>query len=308
MPTETEQLETASRIRRALGLIADALNDNIPLKIALQSLPILWSTFIVQVFHDRLYDANTSSLNKVGTVAAALVFTISLLAIVLTAVKTQRDRARESTLRNSVRSCSKEIELRKTIAEADFMLETQRNRHFREAASSLQPSEDVRSFVGGAMCPGDRISAALDELGNCFSSVSNIARTDFTLSGAIAISTRYAKPRSTKWEWVHRPTMEGTASIDELTRNKSAFTIVASGKTFFYANDKQEAAKRGEYYLDGRDKTYGGGSIVCAEVDEEIGKWRMRLIVSISTYGRKIVESGKGGDEVSRQTLRTVYE
>ena len=123
----------------------------------------------------------------------------------------------------------------------------------------------------------------------------------------IAISNKNSSAKSLEWTWVSVPKTEGTAELKDLLSNQSAFSIVASGrKTFYYANDKKEAAKNKEYYMDGRDNTYGSGSIVCTEIDEDIGKWRIRLIISISTYGKMIV--GQDMIDAGADVARTYEE
>ena len=287
-------------------LIADALNDTVVLKVVLQSLPLFWSTIISPVFHDQLYDSTSGNLNNTGRVIVVLTFGVSLVLTLLTSIKTQADRKQENKLRSDIDSYQTEVNLRSSLAESDIMLEEQRNRHFRTVGPELKPDEGVRRFVASAMTPAKRINAALDELSSCFGTVSGIPRTDFMLSGAIAIAKKNTRLKDLQWGWVSEPALEGTASLDELIKNPSAFSIVANGRPFYYANDKIAAAEKGEYYLDGKDRTYHGGSIVCTEVVEAIGDWRIRLIISISTYGKRIVEEAEEREDP--QLVQTLYE
>lgn len=294
-----------NRVLKALYYLADALNDNLLLKIILQALPIIWTTVIVQRWHSIFYNSESGNLNALGGTIAGILAVISIFVLILTTIKSSLDKIEKENTDKDIDSYQGEIELRRALTEAESTLEDRRNRHFRHAVEEMKSDEPIHTFVSSAMYPMERINTALDGLGECFSKLSGISRTEFTLSGAVSIENKNSKNKNMDWNWISIPTLEGTASIAELLKNKSAFNIVASGSPFYYANDKKAAANKGEYYLDGRDKSYGSGSIVCSEIDEEIGKWRIRLILSISTYGKQIANDDELREGVS---LETVYE
>lgn len=294
-----------NRLVKALYYLADALNDNLFWKIFFQALPIIWTTAIVQIWHSTFYNNETGNLNELGITIAVILAIISIFILILTNVKSSIDKKEKEKTEKDIDSYLGEIELRRALSEAESTLEDRRNRHFRHAVEDMKSTDSIHAFVSNAMYPMERINTALDGLSECFSKLSGISKTDFTLSGAVSIENKNSRNKNLDWDWISIPTMEGTASITDLLKNKSAFSIVANGMPYYYANDKKIASKKGEYYIDGRDKAYGIGSIVCAEIDEEIGKWRIRLILSISTYGKQITNEDELGDGVS---LATVYE
>ncbi len=300
-----KKVKKENRISIALYCIAELLNDYWLIKVVFQALPIIWTTVILHIFHDKLYDSSTGNLNALGVILACVIVVVSAALLVLTDVKASKDKKETEKTKNDMISYQAEIDLRRELTKAETTVEERRNRHFRNSVGKIKNSDPVNIFVSKTMDPMERISTALDGLGQCFSSLSRIASNEFTLSGAIAIENTNSKNKTTPWKWISLSTMEGTASIEELLKHNSSFKLVASGRPFFYANDKKEAADNGEYYWDGRDKTYGTGSIVCSEIDEKIDNWRIRLIISISTYGKQILsqeEIDNGAD------IAVVYE
>jgi len=296
-----------NRLKDAMYLIADELNDHIGWKVFLQILPAIWTTVIVQAFHSNFY-TQEGNLNVWGLGIAIVTAVISAVLLVFSDLKMKKDKEAKEQQEADMDVYESEIGVRQAVTEAEISLEEDRNRILRDKINEYMVDETVQQFVSNAISPIERINNSFGELSGCFSKLSGFPRSEFTLSGAVAIVNMNAKKnwKTLDWQWLSIPTMEGTAGIDELITNDSAFSVVASGKkTFYYANDKEEATKKNEYYLDGRDSTYGSGSIVCAEIDEEIGKWRIRLIVSISTYGKMIV----GKDDIKEgANLELTYE
>lgn len=294
-----------NRIVTALYCFADALNDFWWLKFFLQALPIIWSTVVLPVFHNIFFDSQTGNLNAEGIIIAIVIFCLSSSLLLLTDLKSSKDKKKKEKTEEDMVSFQAEINLRRALTIAESTLEDRRNRHFRRSVGKVKNTEPVHIFVNKTMYPIERISTALDGLSECFSMLTEIPRTDYTLSGAIAIENINSKSQAINWRWISIPALEGTASISDLLNNNSSFKIVADGKPYYYANDKLEASEKGEYFLDDRDESYGVGSIICTEIAEEIQKWRIRLIISVSTYGKQILSK----EEIANgANVTVVYE
>ena len=284
--------------------LADKINDTLWIKVILQAFPIVWTTVIVQIGRS-LFITEKGGLNLLGGGIAIISAGISIFILVITGIKSQQDKKEKNKLDKNVSVYTSEIELRKAITNAECTLEDRRNRHLRTWIERHQSNDTISAFVNEALNPKERINTVFDGLSECFEEVTELQKAEVFQSAAIAIENTsiYQKP---KWEWIVNPPVEGTPSLDKLLSEKSSFKIVADGIPFFYANDKKLAAKEKKYILDGRDKVYNGeGSIICCEIDETINNWKIRLIISISTYGKKIVSNT---DEQAGIQIKTVYE
>ena len=286
-----------------LDFIADKLNDIVWLKVLLQALPVIWTTVILQIWRPFFYQPD-GSLTKLGGGIAIGLALGSIALMIITGLKSKKDKKDNQIMDREINSYENEIELRKAITGAESTIEERRNRQLRMWIENNRPDEILCLFVDQARNPKERVNTALDELGKCFEEITELQKDEIYQSAAIAMVNTNS-PKDPEWEWISQPPPEGTATLETLLSTNSAFKTVASGEPFFYANDKIKASSEGRYALDGRDSTYGNGSIICFEVGEQIGKWKIRLIISISTYGKTIVSIGdqsKGIDE------KKVYE
>lgn len=286
-----------------LNFIADKLNDIVWLKVLLQALPVIWTTVILQIWRPVFYQADGRFTKLGGGIAIGLALgSISLM--IITGLKSKKDKKDNQMMDREIDSYENEIELRKAITGAESTIEERRNRQLRMWIENNRPDESLCSFVDQARNPKERVNTALDELGKCFEEITELQKDEIYQSAAIAMVNTNS-PKDPEWEWISRPPLEGTATLETLLSTNSAFKTVASGEPFFYANDKIKASSEGRYTLDGRDNTYGNGSIICFEVGEQIGKWKIRLIISISTYGKTIVSIG---DQSKGIEEKKVYE
>ena len=227
--------------------------------------------------------------------------------MILTGLQSKKDIDTKEKYNIEAEAYAGEVELRKTITDAECMLEERRNNHLRDWLEQNLLQKDVLQFVDGARNPREGIRAALDGLRECFAQVSEVSKSNIYISAAISVVNKNSSKKP-EWEWLVAPPSEGTASLVELLNknNNSAFNIVIQGTPFFYANDKNTAAKNNQYYFDKRDESYKKeGSIICCEFDEVIGKFKIRMVISISTYGEKIV---KIEDENSEDRVKLIYE
>ena len=271
---------------------AEAVNDRTLLKVFFQVAPVLWTTVIIQAFHSWCYNSETGNLNALGIGGAVSITLVSLVFLILSDILQKEERKKQQKKELDYDACETELEVRKAVTEAESALEEKRNRQIRLTVGKENPSQEIQKFITKTIYPIERINSVLDEIGGCFSTLSGLMKSDFMISGAVAIinTNKNIPIKNLPWTWVSAPKAEGTADLEDLLNGHSAFYTVASGnKTFYYANDKTIAAENNEYFMDGRDKTYGSGSIVCTEITEDIGKWRIRLIISISTYGKMII-------------------
>ena len=310
MNTRKNKISSPNRIETILYLIADLLNDHVIWKAIVQIIPAVILFLLTEVLSSFFYNSE-NKLIWYRVILGVIIFLFPYIFIILADFKQSVDNDIRKTQEMEMVSYVSEIQLRKAIAEADISLEEQRNRNIRLQTDRLGPSIDVRQFINGAIYPIERINTAIDEMANCFASLSKLERSEFLFSGAVSITNINSSKKSSNWEWVSTPLLEGVTSIENLLTKESSFSLIASGKlTYYYANDKREAEKKHEYFPDDRDRTYHGcGSIICKEISEEIGKWKIRLILSISTYGKMIVseddiEAGTNVAETYEDVIR----
>lgn len=290
-----------------LTAIAIRLNEKIWLKIGMQAFPILWTTVITPSFRTTFYTEN-GNLNLWGIIIAIVSAALSIIVMVITSIQNKEDLQMIEDKGKKINQYSSELVLRQRITSAENAAEDRRNRRLQRWLASNPSPESIRQLVDGARNPEECISTILDEIAGCLNQVSEIPPENIYVSAAIS-RVKVGSPPTQKrsvgvWAWLYNPRTMGTASLaDLLTSSKSSFRKVVDGLPFYFANDKKEAGKKGEYIFDGMDDSYNHeGSIICYEVSETINNNLIRLIISISTYGRKLIEQQKKDtdDQVKR--------
>lgn len=98
------------------------------------------------------------------------------------------------------------------------------------------------------------------------------------------------------WKWLNTDDFSVSNILEDLltNRNSTYFQILNTKETFIFENDKCKAIQNERYVSSDKDYYYSKiGSISCAKID--CGKYGLSYIegiISISTYGRKFVETG----------------
>ena len=292
---------SSSYIYILLSDIADMINAYWVAKCILQALPIVW-TAIYQIMKSRFVDDN-GNMNRLGIIISAGSCIASLFIIIITNYKSYRDFMRQSILEDDKEQIESQAVVYQSInsasisTKADFVRILQENGN---KLKTLQNERTISSFLKDAYDPLRRIDVILNEICSCLESISSIQKDKIYISAAVNLSKG-------TWEWISNPPIAGTPSLGDLISKKSAFHRVAvENRPYVYGDDKEAEAKEGRYLLDGKDATCGNqGSFICWEVSQHVSKSRLRMIVSISTYGIRI---SSGGQPLSEDKIVELYE
>lgn len=273
-------------IKDFFAYIADWLNGSgCILKVILQFLPGLWSPVILNIFSGQL--TTNGKLNSWGWIGAFFIYGTALIVTILTAYKSARDEKRKKLSASITTALKAEIALRKAVVTAENTVEGKRVRRLKEKAfSAIKSNFPPPRIISDAFNPREHIHSILDELGECFSKVTELTKESIHISAAYCIE-------GNSWTWLASLSNEDVASISDLLTNSSAFRIVMNGQSYFYSNDKREAAANGQYFFDSRDQSKGNeGSIICWKIASSFkGAPSIQMIISISTYGHRFIES-----------------
>lgn len=297
----------SNHIKAIASSCAAWLNNKIAVRVLLESLPTIWA-ILLQVFRTHFYSKD-GNLQRIGIYIWIPVLLVSILISVLTGIKSKRDNYYRGELNEENKSYYSILSiLKKTINEESIIEQAQYNQ-LKNWIEAEPPSKEFCEVAKKVRHPEAIILRIIEGLTRCFAQITQLDESEIFLSAAIAIcNTSQPKKHQnkSKWKWFYQPRQAGTASMEELLSNNSSFKIVAAGIPFFYANDKATAEKKGQYCFDEKDKCNDNkGSIICFEEYEQVRKWRIRLIISISTYGQKLISQE---DEALGIETRAVYE
>ncbi len=286
MSEETKKVWAETR--KYLSTVAEALNKQIWLKVVLQAIPIIWSSVILQVFKSSLYDKETGNFTVWSTVIASILAVFSISVLILTGIKSKKDMEKKKELDVENTRYVNENALRSQIAISESSLEEQRNHLIIDYIEKKDKNKTVPLFFSVAFDAKKRINMVLEAIKECFSQVSSIEKNRIFISAAVGVQNTFSskKAHEITWCWVVKPPSEGTMELNDLLKNENTmFRKVVDGVPFLYCNDKQQAVDKKKYVFDNLDATYdNNGSIICFEVADQILKYKIRMIVSISTY------------------------
>lgn len=301
------------RIKEILKTAADILNDNWLAKTLLTTLPSLVTSIVLQGINQKYYLSN-GNWNISGWIGVTIVVLFTVGVNALLAYKTACDRKNEIDEKIQLEAYIAEVELRQHITSAECITEDRKNRHLRDWIAKNPPSDDVKDYVSHARDSQERFGSLLDALRECLSIISEIPTNQINLSAVICIGEgKQAKD----WSWITPSKLEGTPDLEELLMNDSALLQVVNGKPFYVKRRKDCDEDGKPYYKDKLDETFGNkGSIVCIGYDEKIRKTKIRTVISISTYGRELIEDDDKTDddimqlyeEVLRKTILLQFE
>lgn len=283
------------------------LNKRVAIRVLLESLPVIWA-IILQVFRTFFYSEN-GNLKKEGILIWIPIFLVSIIVSILTGIKSKRDNYYRGELNQENKSYNSMLSIvRKTTIEESIIEQAQYNQ-LKNWIETDPPGKEFCEIAKKVRHPEAIIQRIIEGLTRCFAEITQLDESKIFLSAAIAIcNTNQPKRKQNKpsWKWFYQPRQAGTSSMEDLLVNNSSFKIVADGNPFFYANDKAVAEKEGKYCFDEKDKCSDNrGSIICFEEYEQVRNWKIRLIISISTYGQKLIS--QEDEELGIET-RAVYE
>ena len=106
---------------------------------------------------------------------------------------------------------------------------------------------------------------------------------------------KHTNDSSEDWKWIDGNNVSVSHTLNRIINNENScyYRVLHTDDKFVFENDKIKAISEEKYISSDRDKYYNKkGSIVCAKIDcGRYGKSYIEGIVSISSYGRKFVES-----------------
>lgn len=201
-----------------------------------------------------------------------------------------------------------EIQIRRRASVNEAQYEEEKNRFLHNGYRQIAyDNNDLAEFIKYYVNPKERTKQILTQIGNCIADECEIESTEIVLSSVVSIDDK-------GWSWFCYPNYEGRDLLQDLLREKSALKQVIDNCTYFFSNDKQTAIDQGNYFADRRDKTNNNiGSIICWEVTTMIEysdskeTHHLRMIISISTYGKKLIESEQNEEKIS-WIYNTVFE
>lgn len=143
----------------------------------------------------------------------------------------------------------------------------------------------------------------MTQISKCIAGEVEMDSNEIELSSVVSIDEG-------EWSWFCYPDFEGRGHLKDLLRKESALKQVINERTYYYNNDKESAIHDHKYFPDRRDTTNNNvGSIICWEVSTmiEYGDTKeahsLRMIISISTYGKKLISS-----EYKQEKIDKIYK
>jgi len=304
---ETKKTAISIHLRAVASSCAEWLNKRVVIKVILESLPAIW-TILLQVFKTYFFHEN-GNLKELGVGIWFSVLIPSVIISILTGIKSKHDNYYRRELSRENKAYDSMLSIMKKITNEESILEQAQYNQLKYWIEDEAPSKEFCVIAKKVRYPEAIIQRIAECLTSCFAEITQLEESNIYISAAIAVCNTMQPKKQQKnpnWEWFYQPRQAGTASLEDLLNNNSSFKIVASGVPFFYSNDKAQAEKEGKYRFDEKDKSSNyQGSIICYEEYEQVRKWRIRMIISISTYGQKLVSQH---DEELGVDIRAVYE
>lgn len=265
--------------------IGKKLDEHIYFKIFLQGIPIVWAS-VVKAFKSVFFSSN-GDMNPLGVVISIVACLVSLFFIVISSVADHRERSQKNT-----ENLESIIAFQDVLLKSSIELKDRVNKSFENWTNRLSEDNSLKNTINGGIKPKDRIIEIVKQLSFCLCSVCMVDSKDLFTSAAIQINPR-KNQTSNKWEWVYNPDRD-VMSIKDLLSNKTTFALVANGIPFVYIHEKSKAIENEEYYPDKYDdKEKPKGSILCFELHEDMANYRAKLIITINTYEKKIIDSNQ---------------
>jgi len=196
-----------------------------------------------------------------------------------------------------------EIQIRRNASVNEALYEEEKNRDLRSGYRQIAYDDNnLVDFIKHYVNPRERTNQILTQISKSIAGECEIESTEIVLSAVVSIDDK-------DWSWLCFPNFEGRGHLKDLVHRESALKQVIDERTYFFSNDKRSAIKEKKYLPDRRDKTNSNvGSIICWEVTTMIEyadtkeTHSLRMIISISTYGKKLIDS-----EESKEKIDQVY-
>lgn len=297
----------AQRVKKSLADVADFFNFQVVLKSIIQALAVVWKPLLIDMWGKQLLFLDTNGKwTTWGYIAGAFVYLSAVSITILSNLKSARDAKRLKTQDLDIRPYVSRIELLEAVAAGEIFFELQNMDIIRsKIGTGVFPPNFMRDLINGAFRPHERLHQISDQLKRCLAKVSTVKETEIVVSMAVSVDLK-------EWNWAYSADLSGhTALKDLLSNENSSFFQVHSGKTlYFFANDKLKAIENSTYLPTGRDtSTKNEGSIICWDVTlSELGQPVSRLILSISTYGKKLTDNIEKEASIYEDIRRTILK
>lgn len=283
--------------------IADYFNLHWIQKIVIIFFPTVWISLIMKTWGDELELSKNGNYTTKGVVCTAVVFGAALFVNVISSYKSKLEKQREIKIQEEIGVLKSNLGICETVMESIYDICDSKYDTLADYMDIIQNTEKCEKPFLTTVQPTKQLKAISDELANCFSKITGIKKSDLLVSMAYTLSDG-------DWKWIDFKKLHGCATLLELIENqKSTFYQIYSGReVFLFYNSKEDAEKMGNYYFDKKDKSHRyNGSIICQKI--EVGSENHSqgiLILSISSYGRKFLESKQEKIEEVENTIRNI--
>lgn len=142
----------------------------------------------------------------------------------------------------------------------------------------------------------DHMICVVNKLKDVICEITGIAPINLT----VHFMYKHTSDADEDWKWLNADNFSVSNTLRNLLTNKNTtyYQILNTKDTFIFENDKQKAVENERYVSSDKDYYYSrNGSIICAKIDcGKYGDSYIEGIISISSYGRKLVESNNLDD------------
>lgn len=297
-------VEKNTEIKKLVRAVLASLNDYWIAKSIVALIPTISAFALafpaVQDFFTTTTDTGKHCLNAAGI----LLFVIVILCLV---IEFSSNRISSHDNRDKM-SYEAEIQIRRNASINEILYEEEKNRDLRSGYHQIAyDNNNLVDFIKHYVNPRERTNQILTQISKCIAGECEIDSTEIVLSSVVSIDNG-------DWFWFCFPDFEGRGHLRDLVKKDSALKQVIDECTYFFSNDKKTAIDEKKYLPDRRDKTNGYvGSIICWEVATMIEYadtkevHPIRMIISISTYGKKLIDAEEKKEKID-QIYLDVFE
>lgn len=192
-----------------------------------------------------------------------------------------------------------EIQIRRNASINESIYEDEKNRVLKHGYRQIAyDNNNLIDYIIHYVNPKERTNQILTQISKCIANESEVDANEIAFSAVVSLDNG-------DWSWFCLPDYGGRGHLNELLRRNSALKQVINNCTYFYSNDKKKATEVKQYVPDRRDKTNNNvGSIICWEVATQLEHEKtnethsIRMIISISTYGKKLIETHQKNEKI----------
>lgn len=274
-----------------------SLNDHWIIKSIIVLIPTIAAFALAFPAVQALFSTTTNT-ESVGLNAGAIILLVVVSVCSIIEVSSNMISSHDNRDKMSYEA---EIQIRRNASVNEAIYEAEKNRHLQSGYHQIAyDNNSLVDFIKHYVNPRERTKQILTQIGKCIAGECGLESTEIVLSAVVSIDDK-------DWSWLCFPDFEGRGHLRELVRKGSALKQVIDERTYFFSNDKQTAINEKKYLPDRRDETNNNiGSIICWEVATMIEyadakeTHPLRMIISISTYGKTLIDSEKNKTKIDQ--------